>query len=217
MVTSTPDYLTRLADTLLACGAITIGGESIEEGGPPFTINLRSDDHPTSSGPITEDIAAELGQALIQLLVEKDVRVNVVAGIPHAGTPLAEAMEAFGEGLFELVYFEKGRCGSRKHIAGFEEDQEIRGDAEVVLVDTVLGPTSTREGVIVFQSVGIRVRCAVAVIDSNDGVCGALRKDRLVVHTLFSLRGLFDHYHTSGQITPEQYAQVIAYLDASRT
>ncbi len=216
MTTSIPDHLRRLADTLFACGAITIGGESIEEGEAPFTINLRDDEHPVSPGPITGEIAAEFGEALGDLLVQADIHFDVVAGIPHAGTPIAEAVAAFAEGTVDVVYFEKGAFGTRRHIAGFEDGQEVRGDAQVVLVDTVLGPTSTREGVQIFRTVRITVRHVVAVIDRNDGVCEALRGDKLAVHTLFSIRGLFDYYHTTGKITPKQYAQVIAYLDAPR-
>ncbi len=210
-----PAPLAGIADRLLACGAIKMVEQ---DGEAPVAVNLRTADHPTSPGPFSSEVVARIGWAIARYLDRKHIHFDTVAGIPHAGTPIARAIAAHDRDSITCLSLEKRERREGTHYAyrytfGFDSDQSAPEHPHIVLVDTTLGPTSTREGVELFQRNGLRVRHVVAVLDLNDGVYEALAHDRFEIHSLFSLRGVCHHYLSTGQITERQYLRIMAHLD----
>ncbi len=210
-----PAPLAGIADRLLECGAIKMVEQ---DGEAPVVVNLRTSDHPTSPGSLSREVVARIGWAIARHLDHKHIHFDTVAGIPHAGTPIARAIAAHDRDSITCLSLEKrerreGTHHTYRYTFGFDSDQSAPEHPHVVLVDTTLGPTSTREGVELFQRNGVRVRYVAAVLDLNNGVCEALAYDRFEIHSLFSLRGLCHYYLATGQITEHQHLRVMAHLD----
>lgn len=209
----------QLANALFGAGAVKFGEFrlKVHEADPdvspsPVYLDIRAKDHP-KGGTLTAEIVQMIGEQLWHLAEEKLLKFDRVAGVPHAGDPLAKAFVDASHGLFMPLQLTKIDTGERRKIEGKIQGHWNPGQT-VLLIDDVVssGALSKFEAIEVLEKHGLAVRDIMVVVDREQGGAEALAKRGYALYAIFKLSDLLDWYFVQGRITSAQRDKIMRYL-----
>jgi uridine monophosphate synthetase len=195
-----PHRSESLARDLIDSGCIRFGQFTLKSGAiSPIYLDLRQlVAHPQILRRVARAYARKLGE----------LKFDRLAGIPYAALPIATAIAL--EMNRPLIYprRETKEYGTRASIEG----KFAPGETVVVIDDLATTGSSKIETIEKLTDAGLVVRDIVVLIDREQGARQALATAGHTLHAIVTLRELLDELRQSGAITPEQFAQVTAYL-----
>jgi uridine monophosphate synthetase len=197
----TVDPHTALIMDLARIGAVRFGQFTLKSGQTsPIYLDLRL----LASHP---DVLARVATAYAGLLRELDYAR--IAAIPYAALPIGTAV-ALQTGR-PLIY-------PRKEVKGYGTQRAIEGvfaagERAVVLDDLITTGGSKIEAIEPLQAVGLKVKDIVVLIDRESGGREMLQQAGYRLHSVLTLRQILDTLAQHDQISAEQRAQVLDWLD----
>lgn len=180
----------------------------------PIYLNLRTKDNP-KPGPLDIDILELIGELMFDAVMMHGLDFDVIAGIPNAGDPFADALAAVacaGGLSTRVVRMTKVvDLDGKRHIADvatlLEEDEQT-----VLLVDDLITMADTKiEAVKAVKDSKRAVRAILVLVDREQGGVVTLKEAGIDCIAVFTLTELLDLYVDEGLITPEDRADVQSY------
>ena len=141
----------------------------------------------------------------------RELKFDRLAGIPYAALPIATAIALEMDRPLIYPRREAKEYGTRASIEGKFEP----GETVVVIDDLATTGGSKIETIEKLTRAGLVVRDIAVLIDREQGAHESLAAAGYNLHCVVTLRELLAELQQSGAITPEQFAQVIAYLEAN--
>ncbi|MEW5718383.1 MAG: orotidine-5'-phosphate decarboxylase [Chloroflexota bacterium] len=142
----------------------------------------------------------------------RELKFDRLAGIPYAALPIATAIALEMDRPLIYPRREAKEYGTRASIEG----KFAPGETVVVVDDLATTGGSKIETIEKLTSAGLIVRDVVVLIDREQGARASLAAAGYALHAIVTLRELLDEMRRSGAITPEQFAQVTAYLGSEK-
>ena len=184
----------------------------------PVLFNLRTPDNP-NPGTLNDSLVQGISVELVRHLNDFNLFDHHLAGVPHAGDPIAKALyEQYpshvkeGPGSKQLLTFVKKENAGCRNIGSFNVGSSEPGDS-IFLVDTVLSSgQSLREATLQVEVADRTVSGIIVVIDREQGGLTYLRDLGYNVSALFTATEILDCYQSSGLITDDQRATVQNYI-----
>lgn len=211
-----------LALKLFTIGAVEFGAFRLKlhETSPeaplsPLYFNLRTADNP-KPGRLDLETLSLIGRVLYELLDSNAIDFDVVAGIPNAGDPIAEALiraaaELDDDILLLRLEKEEQEDGSRRIVRLVDTAKWVT--ASILLVDDlVTGADTKEEAAAAVKQAELRVAGFAVLIDRQQGGSQRLCAAGYTVLSVFTLRDLLDFYVEEGLITSEKRQEVDSYL-----
>ena len=195
--------LKALARDLIDSECIRFGQFTLKSGTvSPIYLDLRQlVSHPKILRRVARAYARKLGA----------LKFDRLAGIPYAALPIATAIALEADRPLIYPRRETKEYGTRATIEGkFAPDETV-----VVIDDLATTGGSKIETIEKLTGAGLIVRDVVVLIDREQGARESLAAAGYTLHAIVTLRELLAELQRSGAITPEQFAQVTAYLKAS--
>jgi len=213
-----------LATDLYERGAVEFGSFPLnnpELSPSPIYFNLRMPDSPKNPGKLTADDIEKIAAELFCAVQASDMTYDLVAGIPHAGEPLARAFIKRTLGVYRAT-FEKTESGK---ICCYDLGDDYRlvarreGPSEkwpqVLLIDDVLSSgDSALEAItaVMDKSYARYVKHQfVALIDREQGGREILEKCGFKVITCCSISQFLAFGLHTGRISLDQFEEVMDY------
>lgn len=220
----------KLALALFDAGAFLTREQSPEGGGfrlklheerpdaalSPFYLNLRTKDHPAKPGPLTPELVREIGTQLYGLAMREQLRFDQIAGVPHAGTPLAQALAQASTGSpFPLIELAKSNGPGKREVVRISSSDFRQGQVVLLVDDLVTGAHSKLEAILVLERVGLEVRDVAVVVDRCQGGREGLKVAGRHLHSLLTVPEILDVLLEHRRISPGTYHVILDYLHFS--
>jgi uridine monophosphate synthetase len=195
--------LKNLAIDLLESGCVKFGQFELKSGLiSPIYIDLRR----LVGYP---DLLIRIADFYLEILGE--LKFDHVAALPYAGLPIATAISL--QGGLPLVY-------PRKETKSYGTRAEIEGvysvGEKVVLIDDLATTGSSKfEAIDKLDSVGLKVKDVVVLIDRQSGASEDLAESGYNLHAIFTLSQLLKYWQTAELISEEQVLAVEKFISVS--
>lgn len=206
---------TRLALALFDLGAVEFGEfrlahhDTRPEAPPsPIYFNLRTFSNPGKPGKLTGEIIEEIGHAFYDLTVRQDLQYDLVAGIPNAGEPLAEAMVP----KTQLLQVVKGKTREFVIVVPLAG---IAGERILLIDDLITEATSKFKVIEAIEAQGGVVKDVLVLIDRQQGGARQLEEAGYCLHAVLPLDELLATYVSSGRIDETMAEKVLDYVTSS--
>ncbi len=159
-------------------------------------------------------LLANLGRRFLDVL--EGLKFDIVAGIPMAGQPLAQAISRehleFGNEIPNIWIREGVKdYGTKKAIEGRWEPGQT-----CVLIDNVITDGASKlEYIQPLRAPGVElvVTDVVVLVDREQGGAELLAQHGIKLHSIWTLRSLIQLYTKARIITPDRERLIMAYLD----
>jgi uridine monophosphate synthetase len=150
--------------------------------------------------------------AQVMARVARGLEFDRIAAIPYAGLPIGVALAL--EMDLPLIYprREIKAHGTRRAIEGFFEP----GETALLVDDLITRGDSKLEAVTPLEAAGLTVKDVLVLIDREQGGANDLAQHSYRLHAILRLTQILDVLQETTHITPAQYAEVMAYLQASQ-
>lgn len=195
--------LNNLAIDLLESGCVKFGEFKLKSGLiSPIYIDLRR----LVGYP---DLLIRIADIYLEILGE--LKFDHLAALPYAGLPIATAISL--QGGLSLVYPRKETksYGTRAEIEGVYSAGE-----QVVLIDDLATTGGSKfEAIDKLNSVGLKVKDVVVLIDRQSGASEDLAESGYCLHAIFTLSQLLKYWQTAELISEDQVAAVHKFIAAS--
>lgn len=183
----------------------------------PFYLNLRTPDNP-KPGPLTPAILKQIAECLWTVISEKSITFfDAVAGIPHAGDPIAEALaQRLRQSDINLPLLKLGKTKTPqgRRINGILQGECNPGD-EILLVDDVLTRAGTKlEAAETLKVHGLNVLDLLIVVDREQGGVQQLWENGIRGHAIFTIRDLLKCLLEHQRINQQTSDECLTYLAA---
>ncbi|MBL7142100.1 MAG: hypothetical protein ISS83_00305 [Candidatus Pacebacteria bacterium] len=212
------DELKLLIDNLANLGILELGEFKLKhhEGDPtapksPFKINLRTREY---GGPLIPDAVEAIAEVMFHLIKGERFQFDLVAGVPQAGEPFAEAISRLsGKPLLKL---KKEVIDGKRRITGIAEGKFSLGQV-VLLIDDVLSFGETKEeAILAIRKAGLIVSDLVIFLDREQGGKKEMERLDCRIHSAISLWFVIHRCLAKGRISREKHDQIIAYIESTR-
>lgn len=213
-----------LADALFEVGAVQFGAFRLKlhEKQPdaplsPIYLNLRTPDN--KEGKLTPGILQQIAEVI---MLRQGFKYDFIAGIPNAGTPIAEAISRYVETEFtntsaRLLHLGKVDQEGGRKIVGVQEDLESLEGRRVLLVDDLITQADTKfEAISALEDDGFEVVGLVVLVDREQGGKEQIEQGGYPVVAIFTLSQLLDYYVAEERIEQEKANEVKDYVALSR-
>jgi orotate phosphoribosyltransferase len=187
----------------------------LHEGNPdtpvsPFKFNLRLIEN---GGPLMQDAVRAIALQMSKLIKEKELKFDVVAGVPQAGEPFAKEVSRLSKK--PLVKLEKIVSANRREVV-FRGGEG--GGRSVLLIDDVITfADSKKEAIEALNKAGFIVPHLVVFVDRQQGGAELLKgKTNCKVYSVFLLDTILRTYRSIGKITQETYDELSLYVEKNK-
>jgi len=201
----TESALKNLAIDLLESGCVKFGEFKLKSGLiSPIYIDLRR----IVGYP---DLLMRITNFYLEILGE--LKFDHLAALPYAGLPIATAISI--RGGKSLVY-------PRKEIKSYGTRAEIEGiysaGEQVVLIDDLATTGGSKfEAIEKLESVGLKVKDVVVLIDRQSGAFEDLAESGYRLHAIFTMSQLLKFWQAATLISDDQVSAVQEFISASRS
>jgi orotate phosphoribosyltransferase len=195
-----PQPTNRLTNQLFDAGCVKFGTFTLKSGlTSPIYVDLRL---LVSHPPLLREVARAMADVASGLTFDR------IAAIPYAGLPIGTAL-ALEMGR-PLIYprQEVKEHGTRRAIEG----DFAPGETALVVDDLITRGTSKIEAIEPLEAAGLTVHDVLVLIDREQGGAEDLAQRGYRLHAILRLTEILTTLRESGRITPEQHAEVLAYL-----
>lgn len=185
--------------------AITVHTKTPEAALSPFFINLRN---------LDSNVLGQIGEVMHEMApyFESHGHVpgpDIVAGVPKAGVPLAEAYSKVSRIPAEDI-FGKEETATTKKIVGLGKDGK---GIEVRLIDDLASQGITKvQAVEAAEEMGYRVASFYVLIDREQGGLDILKKHVPDVRAAMTITQIFDFALRRGFIQKEMHEKCLGYV-----
>lgn len=213
-----------LADALFDVGAVQFGAFRLKlhEKQPdaplsPIYLNLRTPDN--KDGTLTPEILQQIAEVVMMRAVLIDF--DLVAGIPNAGTPIAEALvhhltTDYINSPARLLHLGKVDQESGRRIVGVQEEIEEGEGRRVLLVDDLITQADTKfEAIAALEEDNFEVAALVVLVDREQGGSEQIMATGHLFISVFTLSDLLDYYVAEGRVDQAKADEVKQYVAAS--
>lgn len=204
-IDSTDDSLKLLAKDLLDSGCVKFGRFKLKSGlDSPIYIDLRR----------LVGLPDLLNRVAISYLpVLGNLDFDRLAALPYAGLPIATAISL--KGGYPLIY-------PRKEVKDYGTQAEIEGiyasGEQVVLIDDLATTGGSKfEAIEKLNSVGLKVKDVVVLIDRQSGAVEDLANAGYKLHAIFNLSQLLEDWKTAELISEPQVDEVRKFISSIQT
>lgn len=184
----------------------------------PIFFNLRTSDNP-KPGKLTPEFVQAAGQHLYELAKSRGLEFDLVAGVPRAGDPFAQAfVEAAVAGgmTVQLRRYQKEEAGGSRRIGKLEQFGRDSGKRMLLIDDLITQAGSKVEAIEEAYVAGVEVDHVLVLLDREQGGAKQLEERGYQVHSLFTVSELLRLYLERGRISQQQFDQVTTYLRNNR-
>ena len=196
------DSLTALILDLARISAVRFGQFTLKSGQTsPIYIDLRL----LASYP---DVLQRVAAAYAALL--RGLDFDRIAAIPYAALPIGSAVALLTGRPLIYPRKETKAYGTRRAIEGVYKP----GERAVVLDDLITTGGSKIEAISPLQQAGLEIQDVVVLIDRESGGREMLTQAGYRLHSVLTLRQILDVLAQHDQISAEQRASVLNWLDA---
>lgn len=224
--------LDRLAYRLFQAGIVDFGEFAFKHHATdpdaarsPFKFNIRTPDNPGNPGKLDNELLYQIAAAMCACsngqvtIYDSPYFCRYVAGVPHAGDPLATAILNCSYDRIKRarqLHLAKIGSGANRHIGTLQEIDIIAGSWVLLVDDLVTKAGSKLEAIAALEAAGLRIRHLLFFIDREEGGAELLEQAGYTVHTVFKARPLLWFGRVNGFISQEQYAAGCEYIAQSR-
>lgn len=210
----------RVAIDLFHCGAFkdksqSEGGKGFWHSGhrAPYDLNLRTQSHPRP-GPLTAELAADIGFLMLMRARALGIRFDRVAGIPYSGNPLSEAFVEAANMEGVLLKLEKVNDGEATEIKLSDSAHGTFSKMPRVLAidDTVKVGDTKLEAIQALHDGGLEVKDVLVCVDLDRGGLYTLADYGYQLHSVFKISQLLGIYRTEHLLSQSICDEIIAYL-----
>jgi len=221
--------LTDLALAIYDCGAFKDKSRSPEGRGfrlklheqypdaplSPVYLNLRTPDNP-KPGPLTPEILSTIGQLMLDRTDEEGLRYDLVAGVPNAGDPFADAFIAAGAddqrtiGLLRLG--KQTAEDGKRQVLGIQPVTFGPDNRVLVIDDLITRADSKLEAIRTLEEAELEVAGVIVLVDREQGGGEELQKQGYQFFALLTLSLLLDILVDAKRIGAETRREILDYL-----
>jgi len=190
----------QLANFLFDAGCIKFGTFTLKSGlTSPVYIDLRLlASHPS----LLREVAHQMA------IPARDLTFDRIAAIPYAGLPIGTAMALEMDRPMIYPRQQVKEHGLRRAIEG----EFAPSETALVVDDLITRGTSKLESIAPLEEAGLIVKDVLVLIDREQGGAQELARRGYRLHAVLQFGDILDALKESGRITPDQYADVLAYL-----
>lgn len=187
-----------------------------------FFFNLRT---PMSAGekkgPLSEEGVRSIASDIFQKVLKAGIRFDAVAGIPHAGDPIALAFADTYERVYKkplsvIALRKRTSIGNKTLISVYERDrpkQDAAPRMRILLLDDLITRADTKWLAIDALRRGRYEVAGVAVfIDREQGGAAELRGSGVPLVSVFTAQDIIEFYRDDGLTSKKNAAIHLEYL-----
>ena len=161
-----------------------------------------------------------MANAMVDVVLKRDIRFRGIAGLPNAGYPIAKAMaaEAYERGIHdvEVLRLQKLTEGGRRLIGPITRRGSLLPHDTVLVVDDLVFAATTKEEGLEQVRREFHTPCVVVFFDYEVGAREALRKLNAELLCVATVSEALDVLHGCGDITTEQYERCRHFIETER-
>jgi len=194
----------EIALALHEVGAVKFGEFKLKSGMiSPIYIDLRL----LISYPKVLKLIAD---AMIE--IAKDLKFDVIAGIPYTALPIATAISL--EQDWPMVYARKEvkDYGTKKKLEGVYSE----GDVALIIDDLITTGDSKFETIEPFEAVGLKINDIVVLVDREQGGGRLLEQKGYGFHSVIGINEILDILKEEGKISNEDYEKSKKFISESQ-
>jgi len=149
-----------------------------------------------------------ISDAMVELIKEKDLKFDVIAGIPYTALPIATAISI--DQNWPMVYARKEvkDYGTKKKIEGVYNE----GDTALIVDDLITTGGSKFETVEPFEASGLKIEDFVVLVDREQGGGRILKEKGYKLHSVIGINDLLDILKEEGKIDDEEYQKAKKFI-----
>jgi len=167
----------------------------------PIYFNLRN---------LPEEVLHQMALAMAD--IPDKITPTFCVGIPQAGEPIGLAYAA-ATGIPHIQILEKVETPEGRKIVASSDHQNIKGPVRII-DDLVTQGHTKIETVTAIRDMGIEIADLTVLIDREQGARADLAAVGIELRAVFTMKQLLSYFLRVGHISPDRYAQVMAYIDA---
>lgn len=171
-------------------------------------INLRK----PPTGNLTNDLIKKIGKSFAEIADLNKFRFDFAAGLPKAGTPLAQAL-ILAQGnlrMDHLIFLKKEEISPTERRISSEIAGKFAKGKTVVIVDDVISMSDTKiEAFKALRSHNLIVTDCIVLIDWELGGKNILAQYGVNVHAVYAISKLLSIWQNNGLLTKEQCDAII--------
>ena len=150
----------------------------------------------------------KIGQLIFQIIQEKNIEFDRVMGLPYGGLPFAYSL-SFHKNIPCLAIRKEG-------VKKYSTSGEILGDhkkgQQVLLIEDATATANTAIGFVKrLRTNSLKVKDIITIVDIGGTANKNLRKEKVVLHTLFTWSELYKGYKDKNLSSMNK--DVIVFLD----
>jgi uridine monophosphate synthetase len=153
-----------------------------------------------------------ISDAMVELIKEKDLKFDVIAGIPYTALPIATAISI--DQNWPMVYARKEikDYGTKKKIEGVYNE----GDTALIVDDLITTGGSKFETVEPFEASGLKIRDFVVLVDREQGGGRVLEEKGYKLHSVIGINDLLDILKEENRIDDEEYQKTKKFIEETQ-
>jgi orotate phosphoribosyltransferase len=204
----------RLLDRIFELGAVRFNAFRLKlhekypkEPLSPIYITLRK----PPEGPLTEETIEEISRELYDLVRRKKILFDLVAGIPRAGEPFAEAFSRLTKR--PLLRLGKKVEGDVRKIDSIVSGEYQRSQLVLLIDDAITKADTKKEAIGVLEKAYLTIAGIVVFLDRQQGGSEELRKaGGYFVDSVVTLSVMLDYYVRIGMVPWVKRQEILAYI-----
>lgn len=184
----------------------------------PIYINIRNKDNP-KPGPLDSNDYDLIAKCLLEVIHERSLNFDAIAGIPRAGDPIVDAIERVKNtmpdldlGGFRIIRLAKEETENTRKIVPMQGFEYIKGERILLIDDLVTKADTKLEAIRAVESSGSEVVGLVVLIDREQGGRKQLEAAGCKMYSALTISDLLDLYKYEGLVDKDKYDEAVKYV-----
>lgn len=186
----------------------------------PIYLTLRTANHPTNPGPLTDEVVEMIVGLMINQIAEERIGYDCFVGIPEAGEPFADVLEriiGYNVNPPQRLRLEKEQLESGKRRIGMAVTGNFKpGDRVLVIDDLITQADSKLEAIKALEAQGLVIVYVLVLVDRMQGGKEQLEEQGHKLVAIFTLDELLSFYVYEDYIPVGRADEVLKYVADNR-